>query len=186
MKFFERFSGKKIAAGLAVGASIVGGTAKAENPENIFSKKDTTVAGAVKPDNGEKIPKDTTLEHEQKKPAVEEQEPEEDQPAEPAPSAKAVAAQLKGEEPVRIRLPLLTSIRHWSTPDYTRIAIDLEDEVKYEVGRVGDPDRIFFDLHDTKLASELVGKSFDVGDGFLRKIRVAQYTLTVKRISTSL
>ena len=47
--------------------------------------------------------------------------------------------------------------------------------MKYEAGRVPDPDRIFFDLPDTKLASVLVGKSFDVQDGFLKKIRVAQY-----------
>ncbi len=66
-------------------------------------------------------------------------------------------------------------IRHWSTPDYTRVAIDVDSEVKYEAGRVPDPDRIFFDLPDTKLASVLVGKSFDVQDGFLKKIRVAQY-----------
>ncbi len=72
-------------------------------------------------------------------------------------------------------LPLVTGIRHWSTPDYTRVAIDVDREVKYEVGRVPDPDRIFFDLPDTKLASVLVGKSFDVQDGFLKKIRVAQY-----------
>ena len=69
----------------------------------------------------------------------------------------------------------MTGIRHWSTPDYTRVAIDVDREVKYEVGRVPDPDRIFFDLPDTKLASVLVGKSFDVQDGFLKKIRVAQY-----------
>ena len=35
--------------------------------------------------------------------------------------------------------------------------------------------RIFFDLRETKLASTLVGKSFDVDDGFLKKIRVAQF-----------
>jgi N-acetylmuramoyl-L-alanine amidase len=40
---------------------------------------------------------------------------------------------------------------------------------------VPDPDRIFFDLPDTRLVSTLVGKSFDVQDGFLKKIRVAQY-----------
>lgn len=75
----------------------------------------------------------------------------------------------------KLGLPMVTGIRHWSTPDYTRVAIDLDREVKYEVGRVPDPDRIFFDLPDTKLASVLVGKSFDVEDGFLKKIRVAQY-----------
>lgn len=82
----------------------------------------------------------------------------------------------------RNRLPRVTSIRHWSTPDYTRIAIDLEEEVKYEAGRVPGPDRIFFDLHNTKLSPELVGKSFEVGDGFLRKVRVAQFTLEMTRV----
>jgi N-acetylmuramoyl-L-alanine amidase len=79
-------------------------------------------------------------------------------------------------------LPLVTNIRHWSTPDYTRVAIDLESEVPYEAGRIADPDRIFFDLQNTKLASELVGKTFDVDDGFLRKIRVAQYQLGQTRV----
>jgi N-acetylmuramoyl-L-alanine amidase len=73
------------------------------------------------------------------------------------------------------RLPRVTGIRHWSTPDYTRVAIDLESEVKYGSQRIANPDRIFFDLRDTKLASTLVGKSFDVDDGFLKKIRVAQF-----------
>jgi N-acetylmuramoyl-L-alanine amidase len=83
----------------------------------------------------------------------------------------------------RGKLPLVTSIRQWATPDYTRIAIDLEEEVKYEAGRVPSPDRIFFDLHDTKLAPELVGKSFEVsGDGLLRKVRVAQFSLNMTRV----
>lgn len=73
------------------------------------------------------------------------------------------------------RLPRVTAIRHWSTPDYTRVAIDLENEVKFGSSRLPNPDRIFFDLRDTKLASTLVGKSFEVDDGFLKKIRVAQF-----------
>ncbi len=73
------------------------------------------------------------------------------------------------------KLPRVTSIRHWSTPDYTRVAIDLEQDVKFGSQRIDHPDRIFFDLYDTKLASTLVGKSFDVDDGFLKKIRVAQF-----------
>jgi N-acetylmuramoyl-L-alanine amidase len=76
----------------------------------------------------------------------------------------------------------LTAIRHWSTGDYTRIAIDLEQEVKYQAGRVPHPDRIFFDLYGTKLASDLVGKSFEVDSGFLHKIRVAQYKLNMARV----
>src|ERR1700751_3264774 len=72
-------------------------------------------------------------------------------------------------------LARVTSIRHWSTPDYTRVAIDLEQDVRFASQRIDHPDRIFFDLYDTKLASTLVGKSFDVDDGFLKKIRVAQF-----------
>jgi N-acetylmuramoyl-L-alanine amidase len=79
-------------------------------------------------------------------------------------------------------LPLVLGIRHWSTPDYTRVAIDLESQVEYQAGRVANPDRIFFDLHSTKLAAGLSGKSFDVQDGFLRKIRVAQYQKDVSRV----
>jgi len=92
-----------------------------------------------------------------------------------APDAQAVA-------PKKTTLPRVTGIRHWSTADYTRVAIDLDAEVKYQAGRVPDPDRIFFDLPDTRLASTLVGKSFDVQDGFLKKIRVAQYQLGSTRV----
>ena len=73
------------------------------------------------------------------------------------------------------RLPRVTGIRHWSTPDYSRVAIDLESNVKFESRRIDSPARILFDLPDTKLASTLVGKSFDVDDGFLKKLRVAQF-----------
>ncbi len=73
------------------------------------------------------------------------------------------------------RLPRVTGIRHWSTPDYTRVAIDVESEVKFFSQRIDSPARIFFDLRDAKLASTLVGKSFDVDDGFLKKVRVAQF-----------
>jgi N-acetylmuramoyl-L-alanine amidase len=72
-------------------------------------------------------------------------------------------------------LPRVTGVRHWSTPDYTRVAIDVEQEVKFNSQRIANPDRIFFDLRDTKLASTLVGKTFDVDDGFLKKIRVAEF-----------
>src|SRR5260370_6360407 len=75
----------------------------------------------------------------------------------------------------RSALPRVTGVRHWSTPDYTRVAIDVEKEVKFGSERISHPDRIFFDLRGTKLASTLVGKTFDVDDGFLKKIRVAEF-----------
>jgi N-acetylmuramoyl-L-alanine amidase len=78
---------------------------------------------------------------------------------------------------------LVTGIRHWSTATYTRVAIDLGDSVTYEAARVPNPDRIYFDLHGTRLAPELVGKSFAVtDDGFLKKVRAAQYSDDVTRV----
>ncbi len=77
----------------------------------------------------------------------------------------------------------VTGIRHWSTPTYTRVAIDLGDAVTFEAARVPHPDRIYFDLHGAKLAQELVGKSFAVtDDGFLKRIRAAQGPNDVTRV----
>ncbi len=99
-----------------------------------------------------------------------------------AADAHATDAKPADAEAPRSTLPLVTGIRHWSTPDYTRVAIDLDQEVKYEAGRVSNPDRIFFDLHDTKLASTLAGKTFDVSDSFLRRVRVAQFQKNMVRV----
>jgi N-acetylmuramoyl-L-alanine amidase len=80
-------------------------------------------------------------------------------------------------------LPLVTNVRHWSTPVYTRVAIDLQDQVQYEAARVPNPDRIYFDLHGARVAPELIGRTVDVtDDGFLQRIRVAQFSNDVTRI----
>jgi N-acetylmuramoyl-L-alanine amidase len=96
-------------------------------------------------------------------------------PSPPPRSLEAAAGSSLPAAKVIGPLAQVTGIRHWSTATYTRVAIDLGDEVTYEAARVPSPDRIFFDLHGAKLSPELVGKSFDVTDnGFLRRIRAAQ------------
>jgi N-acetylmuramoyl-L-alanine amidase len=92
-------------------------------------------------------------------------------------AADANAAKRSGKRAV------VSGIRHWSTATYTRVAIDLGENVTYEAARVPNPDRIYFDLHGTRLAPELVGKSFTVtDDGFLKKVRAAQYSDDVTRV----
>jgi N-acetylmuramoyl-L-alanine amidase len=100
----------------------------------------------------------------------------------PATSSAAPAAYV--EPPHRRgKLVQVSGVRHWSTSIYTRVAIDLGDEVQYEAARVPDPDRIFFDLHGTRLSPELIGKSVSViDDGFLKRIRVAQFSNDVTRV----
>ena len=72
------------------------------------------------------------------------------------------------------KFPRVTGIRHWSSVDSTTIVLDLEDQVQYEAHRISNPDRIYFDLRDTALAAELQGKTIDVGDPLVSRIRVAQ------------
>ena len=40
--------------------------------------------------------------------------------------------------------------------------IDLQDQVQYEAHRLSNPERIYFDLHDTTLAPDLANKSIAV------------------------
>jgi N-acetylmuramoyl-L-alanine amidase len=81
-----------------------------------------------------------------------------------------VSGSLKDGDPVQVK-----AVQHWSTPDYTRVTVDLEQDVEFESQQIGNPDRIFFDLKNAYLASALRGKSFDVDDGLVKKVRVAQY-----------
>jgi N-acetylmuramoyl-L-alanine amidase len=80
------------------------------------------------------------------------------------------------------KFPRVTGVRHWSSPDSSTVVLDLEDQVQYEAHRLSNPDRIYFDLHDTQLTPDLIGKSIDVGDAFISKIRVAQPVAGMTRI----
>jgi N-acetylmuramoyl-L-alanine amidase len=80
------------------------------------------------------------------------------------------------------KFPRVTGIRHWSSADSSTVVLDLEDQVQYEAHRLANPDRIYFDLHDTQLAPELAGKSIEVGDTLLNRIRVAQPVAGMTRI----
>jgi N-acetylmuramoyl-L-alanine amidase len=81
------------------------------------------------------------------------------------------------------QVSLVSGIRHWSTPVYTRIAIDLQNQVAYQAARVPGPDRIYFDLYGARLDPSLNGRSVEViDDGFLKRIRAAQFSNNVTRI----
>jgi N-acetylmuramoyl-L-alanine amidase len=76
----------------------------------------------------------------------------------------------------------VTGIQHWSSADSSTVVLNLEDQVQYEVHRLANPDRIYFDLHDTQPASNLAWKSIEVGDALLKRIRVAQPVTGMTRI----
>jgi N-acetylmuramoyl-L-alanine amidase len=80
------------------------------------------------------------------------------------------------------KFPKVSGVRHWSSADSSTVVLDLEDQVQYEAHRLANPDRIYFDLHDTQLAADLAGKSIDVGDTLINRIRVAQPVAGMTRI----
>ncbi len=79
-------------------------------------------------------------------------------------------------------LPKITGVRHWTSSAGSTVVIDMEDQVPYEVHRLMSPARIYFDLHDTLLAHELSGKTIDVEDASLAKVRVGQPVAGVTRV----
>jgi N-acetylmuramoyl-L-alanine amidase len=79
-------------------------------------------------------------------------------------------------------MPHITGIRHWSSSDSSTVVLDLEDQVQYEAHRLSAPDRIYFDLHDTAVAAEIAGKTIDVGDALLARVRVAQPVSGLTRV----
>jgi N-acetylmuramoyl-L-alanine amidase len=76
----------------------------------------------------------------------------------------------------------LTGIRHWATSGSIRVAIDLEQDVKFASQRIEHPDRIILDLEDTIPGATLAGKNLDINDGALKKIRIAQFAKAKTRV----
>jgi len=76
----------------------------------------------------------------------------------------------------------VTGVRTWNAENYTRVVINLGDSIKYRATRIGNPDRIFFDLRDAKLDPGVTQKTIEVESGFLKSIRLGQNKDGVVRI----
>src|SRR5438477_3579971 len=87
--------------------------------------------------------------------------------------------------PVREKLsvlPQVTGIQHTSSSNSSTVIISLQEQVQYEAHRLSDPERIYFDLHDTALAPGLFGKDIQINDAHLTRIRIAQPTPGITRV----
>ena len=68
----------------------------------------------------------------------------------------------------------VTDIRYWSYPDYTRIVISLSGKPEYKANRLANPDRLYFDVNNSRLKKELQ-KTIAVGNGMLKTVRAGQF-----------
>ncbi|HEY5523055.1 MAG TPA: N-acetylmuramoyl-L-alanine amidase, partial [Desulfuromonadaceae bacterium] len=80
---------------------------------------------------------------------------------------------------------VLSEMKHWSNPDYTRISLELDRDVTWEThelgkGGPGKPGRVYIDLKRTRLGKSV--KDITIGDGLLKGARVGQYKAEVVRV----
>ncbi|UCF56917.1 MAG: N-acetylmuramoyl-L-alanine amidase [Deltaproteobacteria bacterium] len=78
-------------------------------------------------------------------------------------------------------LASVKDIRHWSTPTYTRVVVDLERPVKYTSHLLRKdpvhkkPRRLYVDLQKAKVSSD-IESSIPIKGGLLQRARAGQYT----------
>lgn len=82
-------------------------------------------------------------------------------------------------------LAILSEIKHWSNPDYTRVSIELDRDVTWEAhelgkGVPGKPGRVYIDINHARLGKG--GHDVTIGDGLLKGVRVAQYRADIVRV----
>jgi len=77
----------------------------------------------------------------------------------------------------------VTDIRYRSESDSTTVGVELERQVKYEVHRLTSPNRIYLDLYGSRLTLPLVRKRLQINDAIVRKIRIAERTGMVTRVT---
>jgi hypothetical protein len=74
------------------------------------------------------------------------------------------------------------SIRFATHPEHTRVVVDLDAQVRYTIGQLADPVRLYLDLLDTHISREVKNRQIPVGDAFLRQIRIGQAQMGVTRV----
>lgn len=90
-------------------------------------------------------------------------------------------------ETVARSLPLVTGLRHWTTPEYTRIVVDVEEKVSLRQRllkkdpTIEKPERLFLDLYPARLNKDLK-EPLVIRDGLLRSARAGQYDHSTVRV----
>jgi N-acetylmuramoyl-L-alanine amidase len=85
------------------------------------------------------------------------------------------------------KLTKVKAIRHWSTPGYTRVVIDLERPAKYRSHRlkkdpgIKKPERLYVDLKNSYVGAD-IESTIPIKDGLLQRARAGQYNKNTVRV----
>ncbi len=72
-------------------------------------------------------------------------------------------------------------IRQLSSKGYTRVVIELSSPVEFLSKRLSNPDRLYFDLKNSKISKE-INTTLPVGDGILKTVRAGQFSKDTVRV----
>jgi len=75
---------------------------------------------------------------------------------------------------------ILSSIRYWKDPNYIRIVIDLSSPVTFQEKYLPNPDRLFIDIHNTRITTEI--NPIHIGDGVVTQVRTGQHDKETVRV----
>lgn len=84
-------------------------------------------------------------------------------------------------------LTRVKDIRHWSTPTYTRVVVDLERPLKYTSNLLKEdpknkkPGRLYVDIENASVSSD-IESSIPIKDGLLLRARAGQYNKNKVRV----
>ena len=82
---------------------------------------------------------------------------------------------------------IVTGLRYWSNPSYTRVVVDASDETDFAHHllkpdpKLNTPRRLYVDLSDTRLAKD-VDKVVPINDNLLKDARAGQYRPDTVRV----
>ena len=75
----------------------------------------------------------------------------------------------------------IKDIRFWSYPDYTRVVISMTDSPSYTKNRLANPDRLYFDIKNSRVKKELQ-QTLTVGNDMLKTVRASQFNENTVRV----
>ncbi|MHB8845875.1 MAG: N-acetylmuramoyl-L-alanine amidase [Nitrospirota bacterium] len=94
---------------------------------------------------------------------------------------KAPGAVLAAPRPPK-ELGTVSNVRYWSGGAYTRIVIDLDRPLKFQTHELKDPDRLVFDILNSRASDSVEKDPLPVNDGILRQVRSSQNSPDTVRV----
>ncbi|MFH1139492.1 MAG: N-acetylmuramoyl-L-alanine amidase [Pseudomonadota bacterium] len=105
----------------------------------------------------------------------------------PVPTPRPTAEKKSKPAPSGNGKALVAGLRHWSNPNYSRVAIDLDREVVFkdhllrQDPTLGKPMRLYLDLEQTRVGPD-IPEELPIADGLLKRARVAQFDQDTARV----